>query len=521
MDFAGGTGAGQGTALGISTVFALNQPWNLNSKFQVPNSKKAPNLNSQIPARDIEAWKLKFLWNLELGAWNFRIPLVKKLFSAGWLRQAARVISDTGTTETVPTIDHKPHAAFFRQSGWLMMANIFSGMMAWAVHLLNKEISPADYGIFVTMLMVTACIPTLPLQMVPAQQTASALATGRERQLAGMIRMGWLWTTVLWAIGALIIFAFQGDIVQQWQLKGPLVLWIALAAALMNIWMPLFTGVLQGRQDFFWMGWAAIVGGISRIVFAALLVLAFHDGATGMIFGAFAGFAAWGAIAIWRSRDLWTGPSEPFDGRGLLKQVVPLVLGFGAFQFLFTTDMMFAKPFFSGDEMASYGAAGTLARALLWVVLPLATVMFPKIVQATAKSEKSNLLGIVLLGTAALAICGAGGLCLVGPIVVKLIYSKGYVALTTKLLPWYAGAIIPLALANVLVNDLMARGKFKVVLPMVLLVVAYGFTMPWMLDHFRRMEVALQTLGVFNLLLLAICAWFTWGTGKAKIENGR
>jgi hypothetical protein len=178
---------------------------------------------------------------------------------------------------------------------------------------------------------------------------------------------------------------------------------------------------------------------------------------------------------------------------------------------------MFAKAFFSGDEMASYVAAGTLSRGLLWLVLPLAAVMFPKIVHATAKSEKSNLLGIVLLGTAALAVCGAAGLCIVGPFVVKLIYTPQYVALTTKLLPWYAGAMIPLALANVLVNDLMARGRFKVVPPMVLLVVAYGFTLPFMLRTFPgRMEVALQTLGVFNLLLLGVCALFAWKVQSPK-----
>jgi O-antigen/teichoic acid export membrane protein len=418
-------------------------------------------------------------------------------------------------SKPIPTVDHKPHAAFFRQSGWLMVANIFSGIMAWAVHLLNKATGPEEYGIFVTMLMVTACIPTLPMQMVPAQQTAEALATNRGRQLSGMIRLAWLWTFILWAIGAAIIFLFQGDIVRQWQLKNSLVLWVALAAALMNLWMPLFTGVLQGRQDFFWMGWASIVGGIVRVVIAVLLVLAFHGGATGMILGAFAGLGAWAAIAIWRSRDLWLAPPEPFDLRALLKQSAPVFLGFGAFQFLFTTDTMFAKPFFSGDEMASYGAAGTLSRALLWVVLPLATVMFPKIVQATAKSEKSNLLGIALLGTAVLAVCGAAGLCIVGPFIVKLIYSSSYVALTTKLLPWYAGAMIPLALVNVLVNDLMARGKFKVVLPMVLLAVAYGIAMPFMLHKFHSMEIALQTLGAFNLLLLAVCAWFVRGQKPA------
>ena len=424
-------------------------------------------------------------------------------------------------TEAIPTIDHKPHATFFRQSGWLMIATVVQGGMSFGVHPLAKKISPAEYSIFVTMLMMTSLIPTMPLQMVFAQQTAGTLATNRGRQLALMIRWGWLLTFLVWGMIALFVLVFQNRIMAAWGLPGAMTLWVTLAALLMNLWMPLFSGVLQGRQDFFWLGWASILGGVGRVAMAVLIVLAFQGGATGMMFGAFAGLGAWAGIAIWRSRDLWLAKPERFDARSLLKQVGPLMLGFGACQFLFTTDTMFVKTFFPGDEMASYGVAGTLSRALLWLVLPLAAVMFPKIVHASAKSEKSNLLGIVLLGTAILAICGAAGLCLVGPWVVKLAFKAEYVAETMKLLPWYAGAMIPLALANVLVNDLMARARFKAVLPMVLLAVAYGFTLPAMLHKFPgRMEIALQTLGVFNLLLLGTCAWFTWGVKSGpKMEN--
>ena len=423
------------------------------------------------------------------------------------------------SVEPIKTVDHKPHAAFFRQSGWLMIATVVQGLMSFSVHPLAKKISPAEYSIFVTMLMMTSLIPTMPLQMVFAQQTAGTLATNRERQLALMIRQGWLLTFILWGVVALLVLAFQNRIMAGWGLTSATTLWATLAALLMNLWVPLFSGVLQGRQDFFWLGWASILGGIGRVALAVLIVLAFHGGATGMMFGAFAGLGAWAFIAIWRSRDLWLAKPEPFDGRGLFKQVAPLMLGFGACQFLFTTDTMFVKAFFPGDEMASYGVAGTLSRALLWLVLPLAAVMFPKIVHATAKSEKTNLLGIVLLGTAILAICGAAGLCIVGPLLVKLAFKPEYVAETMKLLPWYAGAMIPLALANVLVNDLMARAKFKTVLPMVLVAVAYGFTLPAMLHRFPgRMEVALQTLGVFNLLLLAVCAAFTFHSPKSKVD---
>ncbi|HEY1719275.1 MAG TPA: hypothetical protein VGH42_13410, partial [Verrucomicrobiae bacterium] len=259
-----------------------------------------------------------------------------------------------------------------------------------------------------------------------------------------------------------------------------------------------------------------IFNGLGRVVIAVAIVMAFHGGATAMMLGAFTGLGAWAGISIWRSRDLWLAKPEPFDGRALFKQIAPLMLGFGVIQFFLAADTMFTKAFFPGDVMASYVAAGTFSRALLWLVLPLAAVMFPKIVHANAKSEKSNLLGIVLLGTAILTVCGAAGLCVVGPFVIKLVYTPAYVAATTKLLPWYAFAMVPLALANVLVNDLMARAKFKIVPLMVLLALAYGFTLPFMLNKFHTMEVALQTLGAFNLLLLALCSWFAWKKSPAQ-----
>jgi hypothetical protein len=58
---------------------------------------------------------------------------------------------------------------------------------------------------------------------------------------------------------------------------------------------------------------------------------------------------------------------------------------------------------------------------------------------------------------------------------------------------------------------------------MVILAAAYGFALPVMLNHFPgRLEVVLQTLGVFNLLLFLVCAWFTWGVKeKAKMEDGK
>ena len=417
----------------------------------------------------------------------------------------------TEMTEKIPTIDHKPHAAFFRQSGWLMIANIVGGAMTLGVHPLNKRIPDSEYTAFGVLLMVVSCLPTMPLQMIFAQQSAQALATGRERQLSGLIRLAWLWTFIVWALGALIVLVFQKQIVAGWQLPDALGLWVTLPLILASLWLPMFGGVLQGRQDFFWLGWATIFGGAGRFAAAAILVLVVGMGAAGLMAGAMIGVGLAAGIAIWRARDLWMLRSEKFEAKGLLRQILPLLFGFGACQFMFTADTMYAKAYFSPDAMKPYVAAGTMSRGLLWLVLPLAAVMFPKIVHAAAKSEKSNLFNLVVIGTAVLTICGGLGLWLVGPVAVKILYKTSDLAGTMALIPWYAVAMVPLALANVMVNDLLARGRFLVVPFMVALALAYGFTLPAMLNHYPgRLEVVLQTLGAFNLLLFGVCAWFTW-----------
>ena len=419
------------------------------------------------------------------------------------------------------TSAEKP-VSFFRQSGWLMIANIAGGALAMGVHFLNKKIPAAEYSLFGTLLMVTAFLPTMPLQMVFAQQTASALAQRREGQLAATIRLASLGIIVLWLFLAVGVLLARGPIMRAWELPSATPLVVTMLAVLVALLGPLYTGLLQGKQDFLWMGWAAIGAAAGRVGIAAVLVLAFGGGATGMMLGAFLGVTLGLLIALWRSRDLWTRAGAVFDGKRLWRQIGPLILGFGVCQFMFTTDTMYAKAFFSGEEMKRYVAAGTLSRALLWLVLPLAAVMFPKLVHSSAKSEKSNLFGLVILGTAVLSIGGAIGLWVLGPWVVKIVYRPEDVAGTVALLPWYTGAMIPLALANVIANDLLARGKFKAVPWMTVVGIGYAITLPLLLKQFPgRMEVVLQTLAGFNVLLLLVCAWFTFRGGQSAVVSSQ
>ena len=419
-------------------------------------------------------------------------------------------------TESIKLPDPKPHAAFFRQSGWLMIANIGGGALMWAVHFLakSKHVSPAEYGAFGVMLAVAMCVPNMPLQMVFAQQTAQALATGRERQLAGMIRRAWLGTFGLGLLFALGVWIWQADILSAWKLTSATGLWITVAVVLLSFWLPMFWGVLQGQQNFFWLGWSQILNGAGRFSVAAVLVLLVGWASVGMVVGVLMGLVVGVGCSVWQTRALWRLPALPFAWRGLLAQIVPLFLGFGALQFFFTADTMFVKAYFPDDEAGFYIGAGTLSRALLWLVLPLAAVMFPKIVHSAARSEKTSLLGMVLLGTGILAATGALGLTILAPWVVQFVFTPSFVAVAAKVLPWYAWAMVPLALANALINNLLARSQFRVVPVMVLLAVAYGIALT---QFHGSLVTVLKTLGIFNLVLFLVCAWFT-RNGKAQAK---
>lgn len=401
-------------------------------------------------------------------------------------------------------------AAYFRQSSWLMFATIASGGFTYAVHLLAKRIPLTEYGALGSLMALTMCVPWMPMQMVFAQQAAAALVTHREKQLRGMVRLAWLGTFGICLIAAVVLFFLQGDLAARWQISNPAALWVTLVAMLASFWLPIFLGLMQGQQNFTWYGWALMLNGAVRVGAATLFVVVFGAYAAGIMNGVALGLCLVTGIGIWQTRALWLGQSEPFDWRALLRQIIPLMLGFGAYQFLFAADTMFVRAYLPGQS-EYYFAAGTLSRGLIWLVGPLTAVMFPKVVRSVARSEKTDVMGLTLLCTAVLAIAAVLGVWILGPFVVRLVYNPKYVEITTSILPWYAAVMVPLSLSSVLVNNLLARSEFRVVPALVIVAVAYGIALTFI--HSSLVAV-LQTLGVFYLLLLAVCVFFTWGPGR-------
>lgn len=416
-----------------------------------------------------------------------------------------------GKTEVVLEATEKSHLTFFRQSTWLMLASVVGGGLMFAVHTIAQRMPKAEYGVFFTLLQIVTLmgIPAVGLQSVFAQQAAASLKPEQEQELAGVFRGVLRWVFFLWLLMAGMVFMFRQEILAALKISNPAALWVTVMVGLVALGRPVVQGVMQGRQNFLWLGGMMIFDGVGRFVAVGVIIgLLTHYAAGGMV-AVLIGMIGVMAVGLGCCRDCLRGDFAPMNWSTWLRRVIPLALGMGAGTFMLAADMVFVQRFFPKEQTGFYAAAGMIGRALVYFAMPVAAVMFPKLARSAAKGEKSNAL-LLALGFTALAGGGAALVCSMFPELPLRIalFDASYLEVSAPLVPWFGWCMLPLTLATVLLNGLMAKLQFRAVPWLVAVAVGYGVTLYLRHDSFIQV---IQTIGCFGLLLLAVCAWFTFG----------
>jgi O-antigen/teichoic acid export membrane protein len=414
--------------------------------------------------------------------------------------------------ESVPTPATEKRATFFRQSGWLMIATTAGGAMMFAVHMIAQRMPKDEYGVFTTLLQIVTLmgIPAVGLQSVFAQQAAASLNPDHERELAGVFRGVMRATFFLWLLIVVVVFLFRHQILTALKIANPAALWITVLTGLIVLWRPLVQGILQGRQNFLWLGGLLLADGVGRFLGVAVIIGLLGHFAAGGVVAVFVGMLTVMVAGLWFCRDCLRGDTLPINWSAWLRRVIPLTFGMGVGIFMLAADMIFVQWLFSKEETGYYAAAGMIGRALVYFTMPVAAVMFPKLARSAATGQKSNAL-LQALGFTALAGAGAALMCTFFPeLPLRLArYDPSYLKISAPLVPWFGWCMLPLTLAMVLLNSLMAQSQFRAVPWMVAVAVGYGIALYLRHDSFVQV---IQTIGCFGLALLAVCAFFTFRT---------
>lgn len=406
-------------------------------------------------------------------------------------------------------MEQKEHkGAFFRQSGWMVAATTFGGLLMWAVHKVATGcLSEADYGTLgmylraLNLMMIPAC----GLQAVFAQQAAIALDPESRSRLSMLVRESVLWTFLLWGAAALGVWFFHTQIEGLFKISGTF-LALAVLVGLLILLRPIGVGILQGEQNFCWVGWSQILDGAGRLGVIALVLFLFKGGASGALLGVLSGLLLCIAVCIWKTRPVWSVKGSRVDLWDWVIRLAPLTLGAGIPLFMVSADTLVVKAAFDAEEVNLYAAAGIVTQAMIFFTLPVTAVMFPKVARSSAQSEKSSVLLMALGTTGMLSAAVVAGTFLMPELPLRVMFSANYLE-AAALLPWFALAMFPLTMSTVLINNLLARGLYAAVPWLWCVAALYLGTLVMKHESF---EQVILVIGIYNALLLGVAIFFSF-----------
>jgi len=198
------------------------------------------------------------------------------------------------------------HTTFFRQSGWLVVATVSSGLFMTATQVVaNRWMTREEYGIWFALLRIflLMSIPSAGMQIVFAQQTAAAVTDQQYRLLAKTVRATLRATFLIWVVMAAVALAGWTHWIGLLKISNPAALGVTVAIGLASLWSPILKGVLQGLQNFLGLGWVLVIDGVGR--FAAIAVILWVGGqAAGGMTGALIGQGVSVLVGAWLIRQL-------------------------------------------------------------------------------------------------------------------------------------------------------------------------------------------------------------------------
>jgi len=411
----------------------------------------------------------------------------------------------------------------------------------FGVHFLAMKMpeETGEYGLFVALLgILTLMMSATPgIQTVFTHETAAATTDlERQRMTYYAYRIIQL-TLVLWLLIVCLVTLFHKPIFAFYKMDRAWPLVITMVAGLLFLWLPVFMGVLQGAQRFSWLGWALLANGGGRLVVAFLLVMVIGGSAQSVMLGVLAGviISLLMAYSIARPHLVRTENIQCHWGKWF-RGVLPLAVAPVVFQMMMSADTIFFRDLMTKSESSYYGLAGTLGRGLFMLLGPLAGVMFPKLVRSHREGQSSSILISTLSGTLLLGgvvfgfflslslgwprltefMQGMNGSGMLDSLAQRLLSNEEGLSIVLDLLPWFSAAMLFLSCSNVLLSNLLALKRYRVLFVPFLVVIGYLVSLTLLPSGGKDL---VQLIFLFNLLLLLVLIGLVWWTGTWRVTN--
>ncbi|MBU1693024.1 MAG: hypothetical protein KKC51_03575, partial [Verrucomicrobia bacterium] len=380
---------------------------------------------------------------------------------------------------------------------------LFQMVMGWTL-------SEEQYGDLASMLglVLVLATPMDAVRTAVAHYAARLRAENRAAEIRGLV-IRWLGGMTAVSLPILLMsLAWSGPLAVFFNIPGrlPVILTGCILAG--SFYLPVFSGALQGVQSFTWMAISQHSWGVVRLLAGALLVLILAPRAEW-------GLLAQGAGVVVSAALGWVGVGAVLGAARSAPPVrlggIPRYLGYsllilGGFAVLMNADILMVKRFFPRAEAGLFARAATIGRSVVFISMPVALAMFPKVASAgevTAGSRRTLRHSFLLAGLVILV--AAGGVCLWPSLPLLILFRDSHPTPDMiRLVRQITAAMSPLGLGYLALHFELAQHRFRQAFVLVACAAVYVAAVILRHQTFQQVVAALAvSAGVAVLLLLA------------------
>ena len=380
--------------------------------------------------------------------------------------------------------------------------------------VMGRKLDPPEYGVLSAMLGIILIIatPMDALRVAMAHYTALLVQGGKIQAVPHLMRR-WSRNLAIPTLLALVAgILLSGRIAGFFHLDdvAPVVLMCFILAG--GLLMPILIGALQGLQSFLWMSASQHIWGVVRLIAGALFVMVIAATAEWGLVGQMLGVWASVVVGVWGLRWNIRGPRSVEERvTGVTRYFIRSLLILAGFAVLMNADVVMVKHFFpDAHEAGLFARAATIGRTMVFLTMPIALAMFPKVASAGTTDPhnwKTLVSAIVYVGVILVA---AAGLCAFFAWVPLLILynDRAPTPEMIRLVRWVVCAMAPMGLTYLLTNFQIAQRRFKPAY--VLLACAAGYVAGVTFFHETVWQVVLVLGIVSTLSAVVLIAGLPW-----------
>lgn len=373
----------------------------------------------------------------------------------------------------------------------------------------GRHLPTAEYGALSSMLGATiiASMPMDAIRAALAHFAASLCLNGRHGEVRLLAARWFRRLGIAALLPTLCIIAASGSLASFWKLSGSAPVMLTGVIIWGMLLLPVYQGALQGIQAFIWMSVAQHSFAVVRLVTTAMLLFylpkQYATASTALAAQALA--VAVALLLGWFGLRLLLRGSKPEGAKveGFRSYTLQSLLVLACFAFIMNADVLFVKRFFDAETAGLFARAGTLGRIAVFLPMPIAAALFPKVVGGAGNGRCLRALIKALAGSLLILLAAAGFCSLWPQLPLGVVYGDWQPA--REMVRWFRGliwALTPLGLTYVLINFEMAQKRFAACYALAPCALAYALGVVFFHKTPENVVAALAATGLLSLLLL-------------------